>query len=73
MKKKFKINEKAVRSALTTLQKNGCVKQVGWRNEDFANDRLTLIVNVSEDLITTKKKFQSDLKKIDKHKKSYLL
>lgn len=62
MAKKFKINEKAVRSAITTLFKNELVKKTGWNNEDFANDKMTMIINIDSGLTMTKKKLESIIK-----------
>jgi len=66
MKNKFKINEKAVRAAITTLFKNRLVKHHGWDRDDFANDKMTIVINVNSDLLMSKKKFTTKSKNAHK-------
>lgn len=50
------INQSQVRRAITTLKKNGLITKEGVANDDFLQNKVTLIINIDGDLLIPKQR-----------------
>lgn len=50
------VRESSIRRAITTLSKAGFIPKSGWNNDDFAQNKVSLLISVDAHLIQPKKK-----------------
>ena len=54
------MNKSYIRRAITVIKNAGLVQMQGFNNDDFMKDKVTIVLNVDNDLVVT----EAELKKI---------